>query len=44
MGRQLNSGDLFPEFKIQTVDGKPLNIPKDLKGEYSVILFYRGGW
>lgn len=44
MARQLNSGDLFPEYKIQTVDGKTLNIPKDLRGEYSVILFYRGGW
>lgn len=44
MAKQLNSGELFPEFKVLTVDGRTLEIPKDLRGEYSVLLFYRGGW
>lgn len=44
MAKQLNSGDPFPEFKFQTVDDRTLEIPKDLKGDYSVLLFYRGGW
>lgn len=44
MAKQLDSGDLFPDYKVQTVDGQTLDIPKNLKGEYSILLFYRGGW
>ena len=44
MAQQLNVGDLFPEYGVSTVDGNTLNIPADLTGEYSVLLFYRGGW
>jgi hypothetical protein len=44
MGRQLNAGDLFPEYVVQTVDGRTLHIPEDSSGEYSVFLFYRGHW
>jgi len=44
MAKQLNPGDVFPEYKVQIVDGPALEIPNDLRGEYSVILFYRGGW
>ena len=44
MAKQLNPGDAFPEYKIPTVDGCTLNIPADLKGEYAVIIFYRGIW
>jgi peroxiredoxin len=44
MARQLNSGDLFPEYVVKIVDGRTLHIPQDLSGEYSVILFYRGAW
>ena len=41
---QLNVGRIFPDFRVSTVDGKTLKIPEDLAGEYSVLLFYRGGW
>jgi peroxiredoxin len=44
MTKQLNMGDLFPEYVVQTVDGKTLDIPRDLSGEYSVLIFYRGSW
>ena len=44
MAKQLNPGDAFPEYKIPTVDGRNLNIPADLKGDYAVIIFYRGVW
>ena len=44
MGRQLNAGDTFPEYSVSTVERGSLRIPQDLSGEYSVLLFYRGGW
>ncbi len=44
MAQQLNVGDRFPQYSVQTVQGKTLHIPKDLSGEYSVLLFYRGHW
>jgi peroxiredoxin len=44
MAKQLGPGDLFPNYEVSTVDGGVLNIPADLKGEYAVIIFYRGIW
>ncbi len=44
MAQQLTVGQPFPDYSVSTVDGKTLNIPRDLTGEYSVLLFYRGGW
>jgi peroxiredoxin len=44
MAKQLNVGDLFPEYRVQTADGRALHLPRDLTGEYSVLIFYRGGW
>jgi hypothetical protein len=44
MARQLNFGDLFPEYTVRTVSGQTLRLPQDLSGEYSAIIFYRGGW
>lgn len=44
MGKQLGPGDPFPPYKVPTVNGGELNIPADIKGEYAVILFYRGIW
>jgi peroxiredoxin len=44
MARQLNAGDVFPDFQVQTVDGRMLHLPQDLSGEYAVLIFYRGGW
>lgn len=44
MANQLNPGDAFPIYTVSTADGGTLSIPSDLKGEYSVIIFYRGVW
>lgn len=44
MAQRLNAGDTFPQYMVQTSDGRPLNIPGDLTGEYAVIIFYRGIW
>jgi peroxiredoxin len=44
MAKQLNPGDQFPNYSVQVVDGRTLNIPQDLRGEYAVIIFYRGIW
>ncbi|MET0503518.1 MAG: hypothetical protein ABW172_18505 [Candidatus Binatia bacterium] len=44
MAKQLNPGDLFPDYTIQLADGRTLNIPQQLSREYAVIIFYRGIW
>jgi peroxiredoxin len=44
MAKQLNVGDPFPDYEVRVVDGRTLRLPRDLTGEYSVLLFYRGGW
>ena len=44
MARQLGPGDDFPKYTVPTAVGGRLNIPADLKGEYAVIIFYRGIW
>lgn len=44
MAKQLNVGDPFPRYEVQTVDGRTLCLPRDLTGEYSILIFYRGGW
>lgn len=44
MTKQLGPGDAFPNYMVPTADGVRLNIPTDLKGEYAVIIFYRGIW
>ena len=44
MAKQLNPGDTFPNYTVPTTDGRTLNIPADLNGEYAVIIFYRGIW
>ncbi|HEX9660818.1 MAG TPA: hypothetical protein VGB27_00925 [Candidatus Binatia bacterium] len=44
MAKQLNPGDLFPNFRVPISDGRTMNIPADLKGDYAVIIFYRGVW
>jgi peroxiredoxin len=44
MARQLDAGDVFPDYQVQTVDGRTLHLPQDLSGEYAVLIFYRGGW
>ena len=44
MAKQLNPGDRFPSYTVALTDGRKLNIPEDLQGEYAVIIFYRGIW
>jgi len=44
MAKQLNPGDLFPNFSVPVIDGPVMNIRADLKGEYAVVIFYRGIW
>lgn len=44
MARQLNAGDLFPAYEVTKTDGTTLRLPADLKGEYAVLIFYRGSW
>lgn len=44
MAKQLNVGDLFPEYTVRTVDGRTFHLPRDLEGVYSVLIFFRGGW
>ena len=44
VAKQLNVGGIFPDFQLQTVDGRELHLPQDLTGEYSILIFYRGIW
>jgi len=44
MAKQLNPGDSFPNFTVNLTDGRKLNLPTDIKGEYAVIIYYRGIW
>jgi peroxiredoxin len=44
MTKQLNPGDPFPAFDVNLTDGRILKLPIDLKGEYAVIIYYRGIW
>jgi len=44
MAKQLNVGDLLPDYQVETTDGRTLRLPHDLSGEYSALIFYRGSW
>ena len=44
MPRQLDAGHRFPQYQVGTVDGRTLDLPDDLSGEYAALIFYRGGW
>lgn len=44
MARQLNSGDLFPEYELKTAASQTLRLPQDLTGDYGALIFYRGSW
>jgi peroxiredoxin len=44
MAKQLGPGDRFPNYTVPTTDGRTINIPADLTGEYAVVIFYRGVW
>lgn len=40
----LQNGEIFPELECATVGGGHLKLPKDLAGNFAVILAYRGSW
>ena len=44
MAKQLNPGDAFPAFNVNLTDGRRLDLPTDLTGDYAVIIYYRGIW
>ena len=44
MADKLDSGDPFPNLRLQLVDGTALELPGGLDARYKVILFYRGHW
>jgi peroxiredoxin len=40
----LGPGDSFPAMSLNLAGGGTVDLPGDLKSNYSVILFYRGHW
>jgi hypothetical protein len=44
MAKQLGPNDPFPHYNLSTVNDGLLNIPADIRGDYAVIIFYRGIW
>ena len=40
----LQNGDVFPPLTFARAGGGEVNLPSDLAGGYSVILFHRGSW
>ncbi len=42
--RKLDSGDFFMRMEIRLTDGSSMIIPDMLKGLWTVLLIYRGGW
>lgn len=42
--QMLDSGDPFPSFEVARVGGGKISLPDDLKGDWGVVLLYRGHW
>ncbi len=40
----LDTGDTFPDLKLQLIDGSEIQTKTGLKNPFNVILFYRGYW
>jgi peroxiredoxin len=40
----LSPGDDFPPLVLSLPDGGTLSVPEDFRGDYAVVLFYRGSW
>jgi len=41
---RLDEGQTLPSFTASVVDGDDLDLPDDLEGVWSILLFYRGRW
>ena len=44
MAHKLVQGDKLPDITINLIDGRSLDLPRDMTGRYLVLLFYRGNW
>jgi hypothetical protein len=42
--RKLDRGALFPRMDFRFADGNSISFPDMLKGSWTVLLIYRGGW
>ena len=42
--RRLDTGDTFPQLTIRMLGGDTINLPVDVAGHWSVVLFNRGHW
>ena len=44
MNEKLNTGDRFPEFPLNLVDGSTLTLPAEPAASYRILLLYRGSF
>lgn len=44
MPDKLRDRDSFPGLTVNTVAHGAMSLPGDLRGEWAVLLFYRGWW
>ena len=44
MADKLGIGAVFPDMKIDVVDGSAIELPQGINAKYRVVLFYRGHW
>lgn len=42
--RPLDTGDLFPDMGIDSVDGGKILLPRDFGKKWHILLFYSGHW
>lgn len=40
----LHPGDAFPEMPLSLPGGQSVTVPEAFRGDFSVLLFYRGSW
>jgi peroxiredoxin len=41
---KLHNGDFFPQIDVTTINHGTLSLPGHLRGQFGVVLFYRGSW
>lgn len=42
--QQIENGRSFPTFRGPTAAHGEMSVPDDLRGDWNVVLFYRGHW